>query len=90
MQVGLPDYFSAILLEQRLHFMQDALGSSGWYFVQSRKKDSRFLPDAYRLLKNICDQLLQGTKELRVPGPLNVAGPNPRSVDQTGKQMPIE
>ena len=70
--------------------MQDASGRSGRYFVRSRKKNSRFLLDTYRLFENIRDQLLEGAKELEVAGPFRVAGPDPRSVDQTGKQMPIE
>ena len=58
--------------------------------MPSRKKNSRFLLDAYRLFENIRDQLLEGAKELHVAGPFSVASPDPRSVDQTGKQMPIE
>jgi hypothetical protein len=58
--------------------------------VPSRRKNSRCLLDAYRLFENIRDQLLEGAKELHVVGTLGVASPDPRSVDQTGKQMPIE
>ena len=58
--------------------------------MPSRKKNSRFLLDAYRLFENIRDQLLESAKELHVVGTFSVASPDPRSVDQTGKQMPIE
>jgi hypothetical protein len=54
------------------------------------KKESRCFLDAYRLVENVRDQLLEGAKELHVVGTFGVASPDPRSVDQTGKQMPIE
>ena len=52
--------------------------------------NARFFLNAYRLFENICDQLLESIEELSVVGNFGVANPDPRSVDQTGKQMPIE
>src|SRR4029453_1229028 len=37
-QAGLPDYLTAILLKQRLHFLQNFVRWPGWYLVPAGKE----------------------------------------------------
>jgi hypothetical protein len=37
-QAGLPDYLTAVLLKQRLHFLQNSVRWPGWYLVPAGKE----------------------------------------------------
>ena len=84
----LPDQLAAIVLKQRLRFLQNSVRRPGWYLVPARK-EAIFLLDTDTLFKSVCNKLLESGKEPVVVAARWIIRPDPRSIDETLEYMPL-
>jgi hypothetical protein len=73
---------AAVLLKQRLHFLQNSVRWPGWYLVPAGKEATCLL-DTDTLFKSVRNKLLESGKELVVIVALCIIRPDPRSINET-------